>query len=269
MDENTVIDNDGVDQEDYVELEGIYEVCEKLILSNTDQIEIIATEIQKQEMFKDWAGYIGEITNPATTAENPFFKKDGKGSKYAPLDEVLNTTRPILAKYGFGIFQTPTYDKNTVSVKTILTHESGALIGFPTLSIPITKADAQGIISGITYGRRGALNSILGTHGEVDDDGNSVVGNDKKQTVTNTQPKDEPKKDKKDSTSTQPKLSADQAKVLELANSLVASGTNKDVVTKALGTVNPRQTTDAKLLSEAFDRLTKLKPVEKINLKDM
>lgn len=153
----------------------------KLTIEDNDVIDIYGTDEQRKEMFKDWAGYIGEIQNPDNNAVNPFFKKpDGSGSLYSPLDEVLNNSRPVLAKFGFGLFQVPTAETGKVSVKTILTHKDGGMIVFPSLQIPITKNDAQGIIAGVTYARRGALNPILATHGETDDDGNSASNLQKK-----------------------------------------------------------------------------------------
>lgn len=147
-----------------------------ITLKNAEYIEIFGNDEQRSEMFKDWAGYIGEIQNPDNTATNPFFKKpDGSGSLYSPLDEVLNNARPTLSKYGFGILQSPTAETGRVSVQTILVHKSGGIISFPVLTIPVSKNDAQGVIAAVTYARRGSLNPILATHGETDDDGNTAV----------------------------------------------------------------------------------------------
>lgn len=144
---------------------------ECLSLKDTNDIEIYGDAEQRTEMFGDWALYIGEVTNPTNTKLNPYTK-----SMYAPLDEVLNATRPVLSKHGFGVFQTPFVVENKVYVKTLLTHKSGTMITFPTFSVPVVKADAQGVIAGVTYARRGGLNPILGTHGEADDDGNTAAG---------------------------------------------------------------------------------------------
>lgn len=162
-------------------------------LENSEDVVIYGTNEQVMKMFTDWANYIGEIQNPNNTAVNPFFKKaDGSGSLYAPLDEVLSNARPILSKHGFGIFQVPNFKTGLVSVKTILTHKSGAFINFPQLSVPISKNDAQGVVSGITYARRGSLNPIIGVHGEnEDDDGNSASGSNTKKGTTKLDSKDD------------------------------------------------------------------------------
>ena len=144
---------------------------------NAKSIQIFGTQEQRQEMFSSWAKYFSEVTNPENTVVNTFFK-----AKYSPLNEVLNTVRPILGKYGFGIFQTPSFNGTDCSVNTILTHESGAFMSFPALTNKPTKQDVQGMGSTLTYLRRFALNSIAGVMGEVDDDGNAASSSGGKDT---------------------------------------------------------------------------------------
>lgn len=125
---------------------------------------------QRQAMFTDFANYFEEVTNPENTTVNTFFK-----AKYAPLNEVLNTVRPILGKYGLSVVQIPTFDNANCSVNTLLTHKSGGCIFFPALQNKPTKPDVQGMGSTLTYLRRFALNAILGVMGEIDDDGNAAA----------------------------------------------------------------------------------------------
>lgn len=144
---------------------------------NAKSIQIFGSQKQRQEMFTSWAKYFLEVTNPENTVVNTFFK-----AKYSPLNEVLNTVRPILGKYGFGIFQAPSFNGTDCFVNTILTHESGAFMSFPALTNKPTKQDVQGMGSTLTYLRRFALNSIAGVMGEVDDDGNAAAGSGNKDT---------------------------------------------------------------------------------------
>lgn len=109
-----------------------------------------------------------EVENATKGSVNPAFK-----SKYADLAEVLNVTRPVLAKHGISVQQHPTFEDGTVRLETVLLHESGQSIS-STLVIPVTKQDAQGVGSAITYARRYALASICGIAQE-DDDGNTAV----------------------------------------------------------------------------------------------
>ena len=135
-------------------------------------LRIYGTEEQRAALMSAYAQYIGEVQNPKTTKPNPFTK-----SFYAPLDEVLNATRPVLSKYGLAVLQAPLNgDSNHVYVKTMLLHKSGGMIIFPAFGVMSTKGDAQSTIAALTYARRGALNPILATHGEADDDGNLASG---------------------------------------------------------------------------------------------
>lgn len=111
----------------------------------------------------------GEVKNPNNVAVNPFFK-----SKYAPLEEVLNTVRPTLSKHGLSIIQAPSGDGNNIIITTTLLHESGEWMEFPELILKSDKPTAQGAGSAITYGRRYALSAILGISSEDDDDGNAA-----------------------------------------------------------------------------------------------
>jgi hypothetical protein len=141
--------------------------CEYIETDDSD-VKIFGTNEQRQKMFTSLAEYFGEVENPENTMINTFFK-----AKYSPLNEVLNTIRPYLSKYGFGIIQPPTTSKDSeFIVTTILTHKDGAYI-VSSLKYKPTKADIQGVGSTITYLRRFALNSVTGVSGEVDDDGNS------------------------------------------------------------------------------------------------
>lgn len=113
------------------------------------------------------AKFQGEVNNPSNTAENPFYR-----SKYAPLDTVLNTVRPILSKYGLSVVQAPSTEGNNITIATTLIHESGEYMEFPPLSLKMDKVTAQGAGSAITYARRYAISAILGISSEDDDDGN-------------------------------------------------------------------------------------------------
>lgn len=111
----------------------------------------------------------GEVQNPKNTADNPYFK-----SKYAPLQEVLSLVRPLLARHGLTIIQSPSGDGREVAIKTILAHESGEWIEFDPLVLNPEKTTPQGIGSAITYGRRYSLSAALGIASEDDDDGNEA-----------------------------------------------------------------------------------------------
>ena len=121
------------------------------------------------ELSKALSKFQGEVTNPKNTSTNPFFS-----SKYAPLEEVLNTIRPVLATNGLSITQIPTTEGDKVGVVTILMHSSGEYIETEPLLLKTDKNTAQGAGSAITYARRYAISAILGVASEEDDDGNNA-----------------------------------------------------------------------------------------------
>ena len=125
-----------------------------------------------ENLAKAFVKFQAEVTNPANTADNPFFK-----SRYAPLNEVLNLVRPILTKYGLAVIQNPSTQGESVTVTTIIIHESGEWIKLDPLTLKADKNTAQGGGSAITYARREALSAALGISSEDDDDGNSASGN--------------------------------------------------------------------------------------------
>ena len=117
----------------------------------------------------------GEVVNPKNTANNPFFK-----STYSPLNEVINTVKPILSKYGLSVLQSPSGDGEHIIVTTLLMHSSGEWIEGEPLVLKADKITAQGAGSAISYGRRYSLSAILGISSEDDDDANHASGNNEK-----------------------------------------------------------------------------------------
>src|SRR5690554_4164574 len=103
------------------------------------------------ELAKALATAQGEIENASKNAANPHFR-----SKYADLAEVLNTVRPVMAKHGISISQFPAFEQGVASVETIVMHTSGEWLSGIS-SAPVTKQDAQGVGSAITYLRRYSL----------------------------------------------------------------------------------------------------------------
>lgn len=92
--------------------------------------------------------------------------------KYATFGNIVETTKPILAKNGLSFCQPVQPDG---SVTTIIMHESGEYIA-STLSIK-GEQTPQGIGSSISYAKRYSLSSMLGLVSEDDDDGNIAQGN--------------------------------------------------------------------------------------------
>jgi hypothetical protein len=110
----------------------------------------------------------GAMDDATKSETNPHFR-----SKYADLAAVREVIREPLAVNDLSIIQAPRSREGEVEVETMILHKSGEFIA-ETLSVPLTKRDAQGIGSAISYARRYGLMSLLGL-AAADDDGNEAV----------------------------------------------------------------------------------------------
>ena len=121
----------------------------------------------------------GKLTYAKKDSKNPFFK-----SNYADLESVWDACRDLLSANGLAVSQFPgTYSDldKSMSLTTILTHNSGEWIS-QEMSVPVTKPDAQGAGSALTYMRRYALAAVVGVV-QADDDGNAASNPSIKQAV--------------------------------------------------------------------------------------
>jgi len=103
--------------------------------------------------------------------KNPAFK-----SKYVTLDSILDTLRPILTSNGLMLTQGSQQPETmqTVTVESRIIHTSGEWIS-TTVTIPVTKPDAHGLGSALTYGRRYSVSALLAISADEDDDANGAV----------------------------------------------------------------------------------------------
>lgn len=112
----------------------------------------------------------GKLTYAKKDSKNPFFK-----SNYADLESVWDSCRSLLADNGLAILQFPglysELDKS-MSLTTVISHKSGEWIS-QEMSVPVSKVDAQGAGSALTYMRRYALAAVVGVV-QADDDGNAA-----------------------------------------------------------------------------------------------
>jgi hypothetical protein len=108
-------------------------------------------------------------------AENPHFR-----SSYATLASVIDVVRAPLAKHGLAFVQTTEPSERGITVITELLHESGEWLS-SKLHLPVTKPDAQGYGSAISYARRYALMGVCGVASadEDDDAERAVAGSDR------------------------------------------------------------------------------------------
>ena len=137
------------------------------------------------DIHKSFVTAYADMDNPKKNAANPAFR-----SKYANLEEVLSVIRPLLAAVGLAITQEPVSEDGRIGVWTRIHDAEGDCIDFGAFTVPLTKNDAQGAGSAITYCRRYALTSIFGLAQE-DDDGNAASKPQVRHTP-NAQPTPEP-----------------------------------------------------------------------------
>jgi hypothetical protein len=122
------------------------------------------TPEQQVAINKALIGFISETEDILANDYNPHFK-----NKFADLSSHLKYLKPLLKKHGLTVLQLPSGDYEAVGIKTIILHESGAMLEEKCL-IPCDKGmtgQQGGAI--ITYLRRYSLASLAGVATEDDD----------------------------------------------------------------------------------------------------
>lgn len=194
------------------------------------------------EIFKALAKFQSEVESPKKSNENPAFKRGDKVLKYADYDAIDKAVTPFLSKNGISKLQfvSSNLEKETVTVTTLLTHESGEFIMSDELTLPagnFGKMNSQTIGSAITYGRRYSLSAILGIASEDDDDGNA-------QSL--------PNKDDRSKKKEQPKEPTVNEVIIQYADKLKKQGIDlKEVyseIAQAEGKENVKQVDNMKIL---------------------
>lgn len=137
----------------------------------SDKIDKLAQALTKAQ---------AEMRNAVKDGENPHFN-----SSYATLGGILDTIREPLSKNGLAVVQLPSATADTVTVETLLLHDSGQWIRSALtfrLRPEYSKSgrellpSPQQVGSAITYGRRYGLSATVGVGAVEDDDGNLASG---------------------------------------------------------------------------------------------
>ncbi len=133
-------------------------------MNKSESITNLATALAMAQM---------NIKGAIKDSANPFFK-----SKYADLSSVVEAIRPAFGQCGLSYIQRiEPSDRDEVRVETILLHASGEWLSCGVLNLPVSKVDAQGYGSALTYARRYSLAAAAGVAPEnEDDDGNAASG---------------------------------------------------------------------------------------------
>lgn len=144
-------------------------------MKHSESIKEIAAALAKAQ---------GAMGGASKDASNPHFK-----SKYASLASVVDAVKAALSENGIAYYQTPmTSEKDECGVETMLMHSSGEWILADPFYVPVSKADAQGFGSALTYCRRYSLAAVCGVAPE-DDDGNAATSAAPARSVENGPPR--------------------------------------------------------------------------------
>ncbi len=127
-------------------------------MEKSDSIKNLAVAMNKAQ---------SEMGGATKGAKNPFFK-----SNYADLSSVVEAVKEPFANNGLSYIQFPIEVSGRIGIETILMHESGEWLS-SSFTVQLSKQDAQGAGSAITYCRRYSLQAVAGIPSE-DDDGNAA-----------------------------------------------------------------------------------------------
>ncbi len=130
-----------------------------------------------------------EIEGATKDKVNPHFR-----SKYADLGAVVDAVKPALVKHGLAYVQVSHDRDHAAAIETLIVHQSGETLSCGVVSVPVSKGDAQGYGSAMTYARRYSLSAAFGVAPE-DDDGNAAAAAKPKPNTPTQQMKDELEKE--------------------------------------------------------------------------
>lgn len=124
-----------------------------------------------KELASAFAKAQAEIEGATADKQNPHFR-----SRYADLGNVVDAIKPAITKHGLSFVQVSHNAESAACIETIILHSSGEWLSCGCVSVPVSKHDAQGYGSALTYARRYSLAAAFGVAPE-DDDGNAAAKN--------------------------------------------------------------------------------------------
>src|SRR6185295_10575703 len=99
-------------------------------MNKSETLKELATAMAKAQ---------GEIKGALKDSANPFFK-----SKYADLASVVEAIRGPLSTNGLSYVQIAHSIQDAAAIETVILHSSGEYLSCGIVSVPVSKADAQG-----------------------------------------------------------------------------------------------------------------------------
>lgn len=164
------------------EATAIIQVIERAAMNPDVDIDKMERLLQMQErVMERQAGMDYNAAMAAMQTEMPSIAERGRtnNGKYATLEDIVDTVRPIMQKHGLAVsFRVKTMDRG-IEVTGVLMHRGGYREE-TTMMLPAdtsgNKNAVQAFGSSVSYGKRYVLCALLNitTRGE-DDDGNSAA----------------------------------------------------------------------------------------------
>lgn len=133
------------------------------------------TEVQNNKLIAALHKVQGRISGVKRDSTNPHFK-----NRYASLEAVIDTLRPALQENDLVVTQAPSRftESGCIEIITTISHISGQSMQ-TRFDVPLSKKDAQGAGSAITYGCRYSLMALF-LIPPTDDDGEASIDRDNK-----------------------------------------------------------------------------------------
>ena len=110
-----------------------------------------------------------QLVQPVKDKINPFLK-----NKYVPLEGVVEAVDRGIHGTGLSYTQSISGGDKSITVTTLIMHQSGEWLELDGLTLPMAKQDAQAGGSAITYARRYSLSAAFGITSDIDDDGDTA-----------------------------------------------------------------------------------------------
>ena len=161
-------------------------VIQNMVTSGNFDVSVARELLEMQKDFMKQQAVINFNNDfSLMSKEIPVIAKTKKAHNtwYAPLEDIVKITQPILSKYGFSIsFSTSQNGLDSVTVQCTLMHRDGhstsTELMLPTKSVSNSMNAMQAIGAAITYAKRYTLSGILNI-ATGDDDNNGFTTNAK------------------------------------------------------------------------------------------
>ena len=161
-------------------------VIQNMVTSGNFDVSVARELLEMQKDFMKQQAIINFNNDfSLMSKEIPVIAKTKKAHNtwYAPLEDIVKITQPVLSKYGFSIsFSTSQNGLDSVTVQCTLMHRDGhstsTELMLPTKSVSNSMNAMQAIGAAITYAKRYTLSGILNI-ATGDDDNNGFTTNAK------------------------------------------------------------------------------------------